>query len=135
MTNQGQPWPSRNRRPTVRRAALLAVIVPVALLTACSNKGATPTSQPASTTTSATVTVTTTPSAASADLTVDGHAHTFSGRIDCTAQSANPSGTPPRGDLEIGASDNTASLSISWLSNASSPVTTLGLTFKVDNGE
>lgn len=104
---------------------LLWAIVPVALLMACSNKGATPTSQPASRT----------PSAASADLTVDGHAHKFSGGVACTSQSANPSGTPPSGDLGISASDDTASFSISWLSNAKSPVTILSLTFKTDSGE
>ncbi len=66
---------------------------------------------------------------------VDGHTHTFSGQVACTAQSANPSGTPPSGDLLISASDDTALFSISWLSNAKSPVTTLSLTFRLDSGE
>ncbi len=114
-----------DRRSTVRRAALLAVIVPLTLLAACSGKGATRTSQPAPAD----------PAAASADLTVDGHAHTFSGGVTCTSQSADPSATPPRGNLVISASDDTASFSISWLSNARSPVALLSLTFTTGGGE
>lgn len=115
---------------------LLVVIVCAATLTACSNKSAEPSSQP--TRSSATAT-TTTPSptggAPQAEISLNGHTHTISGPVNCTAQQANPSGTPPLGNLAISASDDTASFAMSWLSNTPSPLMALTFSYKVDGGE
>jgi hypothetical protein len=112
---------------------LLVVAVSAATLTGCSTNSAGPTSPPARSSTSAA----TTPAGGtgSAELTVDGHTHRISGPVNCTAQEANPSGTPPLGNLAISASDETASFALSWLSNAKSPLMALTLSYKVDNGD
>jgi hypothetical protein len=112
---------------------LLAVIVCAATLTACSDKSAGPSSQPASTTTP----TQTSPAggSASAGISLNGHAHTISGPVNCTAQAANPSGTPPLGNLAISASDDTASFAMSWLSNTPSPLMALTFSYKIDGGE
>jgi hypothetical protein len=114
---------------------LLVVIVCAATLTACSNKGAVPSSPP----TRSSATTTTTPSpaggTASAEIALNGHTHTISGPVNCTAQQANPSGTPPLGNLAISASDDTASFAMSWLSNTRSPLMALTFSYKIDGGE
>jgi hypothetical protein len=116
---------------------LLVVIVCAATLTACSGKSAVPSSQP--TRSSATAATTTQTSAAggaaSAEILLNGHAHAISGPVNCTAQQANPSGTPPMGNLAISASDDTASFAMSWLSNTPSPLMALTFSYKVDGGE
>jgi hypothetical protein len=116
---------------------LLVVIVCAATLTACSNKSAVPSSQ--LTRSSATVTTTTQASpaggTAQAEISLNGHTHTISGPVNCTAQQANPSGTSPLGNLAISASDDTASFAMSWLSNTPSPLMALTFSYKVDDGE
>lgn len=118
-------------------APLLVVIVCAATLTACSNKSAAPSSQPIRS--SATAATTTTPSpavgTAQAEISLNGHTHTISGPVNCTAQQANPSGTPPLGNLAILASDDTASFAMSWLSNTPSPLMALTFSYKIDGGE
>ncbi|MGB8795374.1 MAG: lipoprotein LpqH [Mycobacterium sp.] len=120
-------------------APLLAVILCAATLTACSNKTAEPSSDPARSSASATATPTVQTSPAGgpsrAELTVNGHIHNISGPVNCTAQEANPSGTPPLGNLAISASDETASFGMSWLSNAPSPLMALTFSYKLDGGE
>jgi hypothetical protein len=120
-------------------APLLAVILCAATLTACSNKTAEPSSQPARSSASATATPTVQTSPAGgpsrAELTVNGHIHNISGPVNCTAQEANPSGEPPLGNLAISASDETASFGMSWLSNAPSPLMALTFSYKLDGGE
>lgn len=120
-------------------APLLAVILCAATLTACSNKTAEPSSDPARSSASATATPTVQTSPAGgpsrAELTVNGHIHNISGPVKCTAQEANPSGTPPLGNLAISASDETASFGMSWLSNAPSPLMALTFSYKLDGGE
>jgi hypothetical protein len=120
-------------------APLLAVILCAATLTACSNKSAEPSSQPVRSSASATATPTVPTSAAGgpgrAELTLNGHIHKISGPVICTAQEANPSGTPPLGNLAISASDETASFGMSWLSNAPSPLMALTFSYKLDGGE
>ena len=59
----------------------------------------------------------------------------YSGPVNCTAQEANPSGTPPLGNLAISASDETASFGMSWLSNAPSRLMALTFSYKLDGGE
>jgi hypothetical protein len=120
-------------------APLLAVILCAATLTACSNKTAEPSSHPARSSASATATPTVQTSPAGgpsrAELTVNGHIHNISGPVKCTAQEANPNGTPPLGNLAISASDETASFGMSWLSNAPSPLMALTFSYKLDGGE
>ncbi|MBV8965743.1 MAG: lipoprotein LpqH [Mycobacteriaceae bacterium] len=128
-----------NRQPRLRviLAAVQLTVLTLAML-ACSGKNAGPTSVSSPGPAPAPTTVQTPgqTTAADADLVVDGHRHTFSGTVVCATQAANPSGTPPRGDLEISAHDETASFSISWLlQDASAPLAALSLAFKVDNGE
>ncbi len=119
-------------------AALLAVVASAATLSACSHKGE-PASQPvrgsASTTATATVQATPGSSGAVAELMVDGHTHQISGPVNCTAQAVDPHATPPLGNLAIGASDETASFAMSWLSNAKSPLMGLTLSYKLDSAE
>jgi Mycobacterium 19 kDa lipoprotein antigen len=128
--------PSRNTVLIDLGACVLSVIVLVAMLVACSNKSGTPTSGPSPGSASTSATTGTTPGegAASADMTVDGHTHRFSGPVNCTTQEANPSGTPPRGYMEISASDDAAYFNLSW-SDTAPNVVTLSLSLKVDNGE
>jgi lipoprotein antigen len=120
-------------------APLLVVIVCTAALAACSDKSAKPGSQTVQSSVSAT-----TPTAAQtspaggtarAQMTVNGHTHAISGPVNCTAQAANPSGTPPLGNLAIMASDDTASFAMSWLSNTAAPLMALTFSYKVDGGE
>jgi hypothetical protein len=66
---------------------------------------------------------------------LNGHTHAISGSVNCTAQAANPSGTPPLGNLAISASDDTASFAMSWLSNTPSPLMALTFSYKIDGGE
>lgn len=130
--------PSRTSVLTTLRAFAPAVILLAAMLSGCSTNGGSPTSQPSAGSASTSATTGTTPGgsgAASAQLTVDGHTHTFSGPPTCKAQTANPTGTPPSGNTEIGASDDTASFTLSWLSDAKAPVVGMTLTFNVDNGQ
>jgi Mycobacterium 19 kDa lipoprotein antigen len=117
-------------------ASALSVIVLAAMLVACSNKSGTPTSgpTPGSASTSATTGSTPGGGAASAEMTVDGHTHRFSGPVNCTTQEGNPSGTPPRGNMEISASDDAASFDLSW-SDTTPYLATMSLHLKVDNGE
>ena len=120
------------------RAFAPAVILFAAMLSGCSTKSAGPTSQPSAGSASTTASSGTTPGgggAASAQLTVDGHTHTFSAPPSCKAQTANPSGTPPSGNTEISARDDTAQFTLSWLSDAKQPLVAMTLGFKVDNGE
>jgi hypothetical protein len=116
---------------------LLAVIVCAATLTACSHKSAEPSSQPARSSPAATPTAqTSTPGGtARAEMSLNGHTHTIAGPVNCTAQAANPGGTPPLGNLAIGASDDTASFVMSWLSNTPSPLMALTFTYKIDGGQ
>jgi Mycobacterium 19 kDa lipoprotein antigen len=116
---------------------LLVVIVCAATLTACSGKSAGPSSQPTRSSAATTTTTTQSPavSAASAQISLNGHTHTISGPVNCTAQQANPSGTPPLGNLAISASDDTASFAMSWLSNSPSPLMALTFSYKIDGGE
>ena len=120
-------------------APLLAVILCAATLTACSSKSAGPSSQPVRSSASATATPTVQTSPAGgpsrAELTLNGHIHKISGPVNCTAQEANPSGTPPLGNLAISASDETASFAMSWLSNAPSPLMALTFSYNIDGGE
>jgi hypothetical protein len=117
----------------------LAVILCAATLTACSNKSAEPSSQPVRSSASATATSTMQTSPAGgpsrAELTLNGHIHKISGPVICTAQAANPSGTPPLGNLAISASDETASFAMSWLSNTPSPLMALTFNYELDGGE
>jgi Mycobacterium 19 kDa lipoprotein antigen len=117
--------------------SLLAVIVCAAMVTACSNKSAEPSSQPARSSATTATTAQTSPAArgASAEISMNGHTHTISGPVNCTAQEANPSGTPPLGNLAISASDDTASFAMSWLSNTPSPLMALTFSYKLDGGE
>jgi len=117
--------------------AALLVIALAATLTGCSGKGAAPASPPVRSSASTTTTVPTSPanSSARAQLTVNGHTHVISGSVNCTAQAADPTGTPPRGNLAISASDETASVAMSWLSNSASPLTALTFSYKVDGGD
>jgi len=122
---------------TALRAAAPAVMLLAAMLSGCSTNSGSPAAQPSAGSASTSPTPGTTPGgsgAASAQLTVDGHTHTFSGPPSCKAQTANPNGTPPSGNTEIGASDDTASFTLSWLSDAKAPVVGMTLSFKVDNG-
>jgi len=114
---------------------LVVVLVCAATLTACSGKSAGPSSQP--TRSSATAVTTPSPAAGSphAEISLNGHTHTISGPVNCTAQQANPSGTPPLGNLAISASDDTASFAMSWLSNSPSPLMALTFSYKIDDGE
>lgn len=134
MTN---PHARRHRCPSILGAPLLVVIVSAAMLTACSAKSAEPTSPPVRGSASSTATVQTSPAVGNgqAELTLNGHTHTISGPVNCTAQSANPSGTPSLGNLAISASDDTASFAMSWLSNAKAPLMGLTFSYKLDNGE
>jgi hypothetical protein len=112
---------------------LLVVIVCAATLAACSNKSTEPSSQP--TRSSATAQTSPAGGTAQAEISLNGHTHTISGPVNCTAQQANPSGTPPLGNLAISASDDTASFAMSWLSNTPSPLMALTFSYKVDGGE
>jgi Mycobacterium 19 kDa lipoprotein antigen len=118
-------------------APLLAVILSAATLAGCSTKSAEPTSQPVRSSAFTTTTVATSPAGgtARAELTLNGHTHTISGPVNCTAQEANPSGTPPLGNLAISASDDTASFAMSWFSNSPSPLMALTFSYKIDGGE
>jgi hypothetical protein len=124
-------------KPNILRTPLLVVIVSAATLTACSTKSAEPTSQPVRSSAPTTATVQTSPAGgtARAVLTLAGHTHTISGPVNCTAQAANPSGTPPLGNLAISASDDTASFAMSWLSNSTSPLMALTFSYNLDGGE
>jgi len=127
----------RNRRRSILGTSLFAVIVTAATLAGCSAKSAEPTSPPARGSASTTATVQTSPAVGNerAELTLNGHTHTISGPVNCVAQSANPSGTPPLGNVAISASDDTASFAMSWLSNAKAPLMALTFSYKLDNGE
>jgi hypothetical protein len=116
---------------------LLVVIVSAATVTACSNKGAEPSSRPARSSATTATTAQTSPAGgtAPAEISLNGHTHTISGPVNCTAQQANPSGTPPLGNLAISASDDTASFAMSWLSNTPSPLMALTFSYKIDGGE
>jgi len=116
-------------------APLLVVIVCAATLTACSGQSAGPSSRPTQSSTATTATPSPAGGAASAQIWLNGHTHTISGPVNCTAQQANPSGTPPLGNLAISASDDTASFAMSWLSNSPSPLMALTFSYKVDGGE
>jgi hypothetical protein len=118
-------------------ALLVAVIVWAATLIACSSKSAEPTSQPVRSSASTTSTVQTTPAGrtSQAELTLNGHTHAISGPVNCIAQAATPSATPPLGNFAISASDATASFAMSWLSNAASPLMALTFSYKLDSGE
>ena len=124
----------RRRQPrnsnvlTVLRAPALAVVALAAMASGCSTKSAEPTSQSSSGSGSTSAT-------AATSLMVDGHTHTIGGPVECKPQTANPSGTPPRGDTQISAGDNTASFTLSWLSNATPPLKGMTFTLKVENGE
>jgi hypothetical protein len=124
-------------KPAILGAPLLAVIVWAATLTACSNKSAQPSSQPVRSSATTTATVQTIPGGGTsqAELTLNGHTHTISGPVNCIAQAANPSATPPLGNLAISASDDTASFAMSWLSNAKSPLMALTFSYTLDGGE
>jgi hypothetical protein len=115
----------------------LWVVVLAATVSSCSGKGTEPTPQPARSSASTTTTVPTSPAniSARAQLTVSGHTHVISGSVVCTAQAADPTGTPPRGNLAISASDETASVAMSWLSNSASPLTALTFNYKIDGGD
>jgi hypothetical protein len=114
--------------------SLLAVIALAATLTACSTNRE-PSAQPVRDSTSTTTHPSAGGASADAQLAVDGHRHQIFGQVSCTAQAANPSATPPLGNLAISASDDTASFAMSWLSSATSPLMALTLTYKVDRGE
>lgn len=116
---------------------LLVVIVCAAMLAACSGKSAEPSSQPARSSATTATTAQTSPASrtAPAEISLNGHTHTISGPVNCTAQQANPSGTPPLGNLAILASDETASFAMSWLSNTPSPLMALTFSYKIDGGE
>jgi len=131
------PYQLRNWCASVLGTPLLVVAVSAAALTACSGKNAEPTSQPvrSSASKSATVETTHTGGTARADITLNGHVHAISGPVNCTAQAANPSATPPLGNIAISASDSTASFAMSWLSNARSPLMALTFSYKLDHGD
>jgi Mycobacterium 19 kDa lipoprotein antigen len=117
---------------------LLVVIVCAATLTACSNKSAGPSSAPVRSSPAATTTAVATSPAGGpshAEITLNGRTHKISGQVNCTAQQANPSGTPPLGNLAILASDETASFAMSWLTNSPSPLMALTFSYKIDGGE
>jgi Mycobacterium 19 kDa lipoprotein antigen len=122
--------------PRQPRAALWLILLAAALV-GCSGKSTEPPSQPSRSSASATTTAPTSPtgSNARAQLTVKGHTHVITGSVNCTAQEADPTGTPPRGNLAITASDETASVAMSWLSNAASPLTALTFSYKIDGGD
>jgi hypothetical protein len=128
---------TNSRRPL----AALGVIIVAATLASCSDKGTEPasqSSQPVRSSASATTTTASTspPNGnARAQLTVKGHSHVISGSVVCTSQAADPTGTPPRGDLAISASDETASVAMSWLSNSPSPLTALTFNYKINGGD
>lgn len=141
---RGVRWPAAPQGPEPNRCPvlnvpLLGAIAVAAMLTACSNGSSEPTSQPAQGSASTTVQTNPGGGSARADITVDGHTHRISGRVDCTTQAADPSATPPRGNLAIDASDAAASFSLSLsvpLSlGSASPLWGLSLSYKVDNGE
>jgi hypothetical protein len=116
-------------------APLLVVTVCAATLTACSSKSAGPSSTPARSSTATTAQTTPAGGTPQAQISLNGHIHAISGPVNCTAQQANPSGTPPLGNLAISASDDTASFAMSWLSNTPSPLMALTFSYKLDGGE
>ena len=137
MTNPIGPFRQRaagNARKHARCASALAVIVLAALFVACSKNSGEPTSQPSPGSASTSATLETPSGGSPASLMVNGHTHTFSGPVDCSATSANPKATPPQGEREVTASDDVASFDIRW-ANATPSLVALSLTFKVDDGE
>jgi hypothetical protein len=122
---------------TPRGAAVLAVVVLVASLSACSKKSDEPTSHPGSSSGPASTTDGLS-QVASADVMVDGHTHTISGAIDCSTSASNPSATPTQAGTEttsISAQDDSAWINLS-LSNATPPsVDGFSLSLTVENGE
>jgi hypothetical protein len=114
---------------------LFALVVATAPLTGCSSTNGKAPSQAPTSSTSTTAKSSSGSATGSARITVDGHSHTFSGAVTCTSQPANPNATPPRGNTEISAQDEAASLTLSWSANAASPLIAMSFDLKADVGE
>ena len=111
--------------PARRRLVLAAVLV--ASLSACSSKGAQPSSAPSST-----------PAVSSTTIMMDGNKHTMIGGVDCKSTAAQPSATPSEsGDLttHITVHDDSASISLALSDEKPPSVDGFSISLKTGSGQ
>jgi len=109
-----------------RRRLVLAVVL-VAGLSACSSKGAQPSSAPSST-----------PAVSSTTIMMDGNKHTMIVGVDCKSTAAQPSATPSEsGDLttHITVHDDSASISLALSDEKPPSVDGFSISLKTGSGQ